>query len=225
LLQPADSLQESCKAKNIFIMLCKLKLIAACLIAIAFISACHPPMNGTKSTLEATAVNSKTASTSSNASQQAMLVDAPQASTTQLSEAAQINAQLGLYYLEQKNIPASKAKLLLALAQAPHDPLVNDAIGYFYEKTADARNAERYYLVAIKFSTKAGATHNNYGAFLYHQHRYQEALTQFVAATKDGAYLNTAAAFKNAGYTALALSDNNAAHIYFNKSMAIDPHQ
>lgn len=201
----------------------KLKLIAVCLIAVVLISACHPPAKYQKGALEATAVNSKTTSANSNVSQQTMTVDTPQAS--QLSEAAQINAQLGLYYLEQKNIPAAKDKLLLALAQAPHDSLVNDAMGYFYEKTADTYNAEHCYLTAIRFSPKAGAAHNNYGAFLYHQHRYREALQQFIAATKDAAYLNTAAAFKNAGYAALALGDNNAAHIYFNKSKAIDPHQ
>lgn len=143
--------------------------------------------------------------------------------SAQLDEAAQINVQLGIYYLEQKDIAAAKAKLLLALAQAPRNALINDAAAYFYEKTGDDSIAEHYYQKAIALAPKAGAAHNNYGAFLYRQHRYQEALAQFIAATADAAYLNTAAAYENAGRAAIALEDKQEARRYFEKAITIDP--
>jgi len=83
-----------------------------------------------------------------------------------LSAAATINTQLALAYLSDDDSEHAKQKLLLAQQQAPKDPVVYNAWGYFYERTHDFVNARRYYQHALQLEPKLGTTNNNYGAFL-----------------------------------------------------------
>lgn len=126
-----------------------------------------------------------------------LLLAACVAPKTQNSAAAAINVQLGLAYLERGDMARAKNKLLLALAQNPSSDTVQDAMGYFLEKSHDIKNAEKYYLKAIAITTHPGAAYNNYGAFLYRQKKYHEALKYFILATKDPDYLHTDMAQKN----------------------------
>lgn len=141
----------------------------------------------------------------------------------QLNNAANANIELGLYYLGQKNIPQAQEKLLLALQQAPQNFVAYDAMGYFLETIQEVSTAEKYYQQAIKINPNNGATHNNYGTFLYRQHRCQEALTQFLIVIQDINYLNLAAAYENAGLTAMCLNKKTQAKKYFAKALLIEP--
>lgn len=141
----------------------------------------------------------------------------------QLNNAANTNIELGLYYLEQKNIPQAQEKLLLALQQSPQNFIAYDAMGYFLETIQEISTAEKYYQQAIKITPNNGAAHNNYGAFLYRQHRCQEALTQFLIVVQDINYLNLAAVYENAGLTAMCLNEKTQAKKYFAKALLIEP--
>jgi type IV pilus assembly protein PilF len=136
----------------------------------------------------------------------------------QNKEAANYNAQLGLAYLQQGNIPVAKNKILLAERQAPDDPLVLDSMAYFLEKIGETDAAERYYLQAIKYSSQDGAVQNNYGTFLCRQKRYRESLQHFMLAVRDIHYLNTAAAYVNASLCAAKIPDKKLAAEYLQKS-------
>src|SRR5438128_2314971 len=94
--------------------------------------------------------------------------------------AANYNVELALSYLQQGNLTRAKYKLLLAQQQAPNDPVVNDAMGYFLERTGEVNKAESYYLQAINAAPKSGAAQNNYGTFLCRQKHYQKAITHFM---------------------------------------------
>jgi type IV pilus assembly protein PilF len=135
-------------------------------------------------------------------------------------EAANYNAQLGLVYLKQGDIKLAKSKLLLALQQAPSDPLILDSMAYFLETTGEIQRAESYYLRAINHASKNGAVQNNYGTFLCRHQRYQESLEHFLLAVKDGNYLNTAQAYENAGLCALKIPNRKLAKEYLCKSNA-----
>lgn len=113
-------------------------------------------------------------------------------------EAAVFNAKLGLAYLEKKDIPRAKAKMLLALQEDPYNPIILDAMGYFLEKTGNVKSAEEYYLRAIRLAPKMGSVQNNYGTYLCRHGKYKEAIKRFLLAVKDPDYLHTANAYKNA---------------------------
>jgi type IV pilus assembly protein PilF len=139
------------------------------------------------------------------------------------AEAAKYNLQLGLAYLKHGDVARAKSKLLLALHENPNDPIILDAMGYFFELTHDLKIAQRYYLQAIKIMPNAGAVHNNYGTYLCRHGYYRKAIEHFLLATKDINYLHVAAAYKNAGLCALKIQDKKLAREYLQKAIQNDP--
>ncbi|MFA6409820.1 MAG: type IV pilus biogenesis/stability protein PilW [Gammaproteobacteria bacterium] len=146
-------------------------------------------------------------------------------SNTPNNMAADSNVKLGLTYLKAGESDLAKKKLLLALEENPQSSLANDAMGYFLESVGDKKAAESYYQNAIVLSNpnEKGASFNNYGTYLFRSGRAKEALKYFRLAIADPKYLQVAAAYENAGFAALALSDKNLARSYFSKSLQYDP--
>jgi len=138
-------------------------------------------------------------------------------------EAAGINTQLGLNYLQEGDIVSAKSKLLLALQEDPNNPMVLDAMGYFWERTGDLDSAEEYYLRAIKLAPNKGEVQNNYGTYLCRHKRYQESINHFLLAVQDVNYLQVAAAYENAGLCALRIPDKKLAHKYLELAVKHDP--
>jgi type IV pilus assembly protein PilF len=139
------------------------------------------------------------------------------------SEVAKINAQLGLAYLEQKNVQRAKLKLLLAMKQSPESPEPWYSMAYFLEATGNKSEARRHYLKAVQLAPLRGDVHNNYGTFLCHEGQYQESIKHFVIAANIPDYLDPAAAFENAGLCALKMSAYQQASGYFKQALARDP--
>jgi type IV pilus assembly protein PilF len=145
-------------------------------------------------------------------------------SNTDKQTAADDNIKLGLAYLQAGDTPRAKEKLLIALAEAPHWAVAQDAMGYFFESTGDKKAAEKYYQEAIALSPHDGASLNNYGAFLCRHHRVLEAEKMFLQAAAVPDYLNTAEAYENAGLCALSDKNyKNKAKYYFTKALQQEP--
>lgn len=136
---------------------------------------------------------------------------------------AKINAQLGLAYLEQKNHQRAKIKLLSALQQAPNIPEPWYSMAYYLEATGDLEAANQHYLKAIEVAPTRGDAHNNYGTYLCRHAHYQEAVQQFMLASKDPEYLDIADAYENAGLCSLKANNNKLAQLYFSKALMQDP--
>lgn len=127
---------------------------------------------------------------------------------------AKINVQLGLAYLDKKEIAQAKLKFLEAKQQAPKEPLVWYSMAYFFERTGDLKKAQSYYQTAISLSPQSGCAHNNYGTFLCRQGKYREAIEQFNLAVQDEYYLDAAGAYQNAWICALRIPDIPLAQYY-----------
>lgn len=136
---------------------------------------------------------------------------------------AKINAQLGIAYLERKNIQRSKQKLLLALKQGPDIPETWYSMGYFLESTGNKDEANKYYLRAIEVAPNRGDAQNNYGTFLCRAGNYSASIQRFLLAVKDPNYLDPAAAYENAGVCAMKIPLYTEAQQYFNQSILQDP--
>ncbi len=139
------------------------------------------------------------------------------------TEAAGYNTRLALNYLQQGDVVKAKSKMLLALQQAPNNPVVLDSMGYLLEKTGESKSAENYYLKALKLAPKDGRIQNNYGTYLCRHGRYKESIKHFVLATEDPNYLHIAAAYDNAGRCALKIPDKKLADTYFKRSSQVNP--
>lgn len=145
------------------------------------------------------------------------------AQKTNLKNAALYNTQLGVAYLEQGHIPRAKKKLLNALEQDPASSEVHAGLGYFFEKTKEFDKAKNHYQKALTLSPGNGAHMNNYGAFLCGQGDYAAAETWFMKAVQDGEYINTAAAYENAGVCAEKAKNYTKAEIWLVKALEQDP--
>ncbi len=141
-----------------------------------------------------------------------------QVNTNQV-RASQDNVVLGLAYLKKGNKIRAKEKLLLAYQELPQDPLVLDAMAYFWDTTQNALLAHKYYKKAYDVAPHNGAVLNNYAVFLCKQHEYQNAERLFLKAAQLPNYINTAKAYENAGVCALKAGEPANAHEYFTKAL------
>lgn len=139
------------------------------------------------------------------------------------SAAANDNMQLGLAYLQQGDRVLAKQKLLLALQQDKNSAQVQDAMAYFLEVMGNTHQAEIYYLRALQLAAHSGAALNNYGVFLCRIGKYEESEKQFLAATQDPNYLNTAKAYENAGLCAEEIPDFHNAMQFLLLAIKQDP--
>lgn len=140
-----------------------------------------------------------------------------------LANAASINTQLGLAYLKQGDISRAKRKLLTAMEQDPRSPDVHAAMAYFFDKTSEFEKAQSLYQKAMALAPEDGAQMNNYGVFLCGRGNYKEAEVYFLKAINNNQYINTSAAYENAGLCAAASSDFIKAKQYLRKAIDQDP--
>lgn len=92
---------------------------------------------------------------------------------------ARKNAELGLHYLHQGYTDLANEKLMTAIKQGPEDANVLGAVGFYYEKTGEIDQANRYFYAAMLYNPNAIAARKNYAAFLCRNGYYQESLQYF----------------------------------------------
>jgi type IV pilus assembly protein PilF len=136
---------------------------------------------------------------------------------------AKVNAQLGMAYLERRDIQRAKQKLLLALKQGPNVAEVVYSMAYFQEATGNTEKAQAFYLQAIKVDPTRGEAQNNYGTFLCRAGKYSESIQHFNLAAQDPNYLNPSSAYENAGLCAMKIPDKKQASQYFQRALNENP--
>jgi len=136
--------------------------------------------------------------------------------------AARFNAELGLHYLQFGKINSAKEKFNLALEQAPNDPLVLDALGFYYEKIGAHDLANQYYFNALLIAPHSGTIRSNYGAFLCRNGYVSEGVFYLVDAAKTPHYPHARNTYQYARYCAEYLHNNvgdNTEYNYYRKML------
>ena len=137
--------------------------------------------------------------------------------------AADLNAQLGLAYMEQGNNEEALKKLQHALDLNPDSASANHYIAELYRKLGKNREAEEHYRKALSVTPSDPMLLNNYGVFLCGQQRLNEALKKFMAAVKQPFYKTPEVAYNNAGLCALQIPDEAKAEEYFRSALRVNP--
>jgi type IV pilus assembly protein PilF len=146
-------------------------------------------------------------------------IPAPPASMniTHPNEAAgRFNAEQGLFYLHSGDTIVAHEKFVLALEQAPTDPLTLDAAAFYYEKTGDLTLANNTFFYALLLAPNSGTIRNNYGAFLCRNGYSHESILYFMKSAKTPHYADAAEAYANAKFCAERLGDK-AEYAYYTK--------
>ncbi len=137
----------------------------------------------------------------------------------QNSEAAELNVELGLSYLQKNRPDLAKIKLDRALRQAPNASRANWAYARLEEKLGNITSAEKYFEKAIKLDPNDADGHNNYGIFLCQQDRVEEAVKQFEMAVANPLYETPEYGYLNAGMCAMSHDDAEQAEGFFRKAL------
>jgi len=137
--------------------------------------------------------------------------------------AAELNAQLGLEYMEQGNDELAMKKFQHALKLDPKSAAAHHYIALLYVKLGKNDEAEEHYRKALDLTPTNPMLLNNYGLFLCREHHLDEAQKKFVAAAKTPFYRTPEVAYTNAGVCAMEVPDFAKAEGFFRQALRINP--
>ncbi len=136
---------------------------------------------------------------------------------------AEINAELGMRYMQQGNLDVALKKLKRALEQDPDLAMAHHYMALLYERYDSTEEAERHFRKALSITPDDPSLKNNYGVFLCGQERYQEAVNIFLEVAKSPYYSRPEEAYENAGLCALRIPDTANAEAYLRLALKFDP--
>ncbi len=136
---------------------------------------------------------------------------------------AQINAELGVRYMQQGKLDVALAKLKRALEQDPDLPAAHHYIAMLYNRLGSPELAEKHFRKALALAPKDPALLNNYGVFLCEQGHYDQAIERFLETLKVVEYRRPDEAYENAGLCALRIPDRARAERYFRHALEANP--
>jgi type IV pilus biogenesis/stability protein PilW len=107
--------------------------------------------------------------------------------------------QMGMTYLEQRNIPSAMRELTKAAELDPENPEIDMALGLAYQARGDMGKAEEYFRRAIGKKSDYAEAHNNLGIVLSQQGKGDEAIREFEMAASNVLYPTPEWAYFNMG--------------------------
>jgi len=113
--------------------------------------------------------------------------------------ASKYNIQLGTEYLKQGNYALAREKLERAYKQNPKDPDVHTSLGLLYDRTGEAKLADKHFKEALRLAPDKPDHSNNYAIYLCKNGRVDEGVTRFVTVASNRYYGTPWVALTNAG--------------------------
>lgn len=136
---------------------------------------------------------------------------------------AEINARLGLSYMQQGSYDVALEKLQRALEQDRNLPVAHHYIAALYNTIRNYELADEHYRRAARLSPNDASILNNYGVFLCEQERFREAEDRFVRAAGIAGNRNPDEAWQNAAFCMLRIPDPDKALNYFREALDVNP--
>ena len=140
-----------------------------------------------------------------------------------LKQAAVLNVQLAIGYIERDQLGIAQEKLNKAIEQDPENIDAYTTMAYLKRKVNEMDQAEEFYLKALEIKPNDPNIHNNYGGFLCQMGRYDEALDEIRRAYEDPFYETPYLAFTNAGTCLLDKGNYKQAETMLRKALREQP--
>jgi type IV pilus assembly protein PilF len=139
-------------------------------------------------------------------------------------QAAQVNAQLALTYLQQGNLQAAREKADKALKQNPRTADTQMAAGFVYDRLGEDKKAKQHFEQAVKLGGKDNPDIlNNAAVFQCRKGDRKQGVEYFLQAAASPLYRTPEVAYANAGYCARSDGRPADAEEYFRRALAIKP--
>jgi len=138
-------------------------------------------------------------------------------------KAAELNAQLGLRYMQQGKNDLALEKLNKARQYNDESVEAHHYLAELYRRLDEREKADEHYEIALDLEPENSSIHNNYGVFLCNAGRYDDAEEQFLEVVKNPVYNGRAATYENLGLCMREGGKNVRAEKYFRKALDINP--
>lgn len=139
------------------------------------------------------------------------------------SQAARVNTQLGLGYMQAGQMERAWDRLNSAIEADPNYATAHNGIALVYDRLNEPVKAEEHFKRAIELNPTDSAAQTNYGVFLCEHGRIDEGEKHFIRAVENPLYGKPAIAYTNAGMCKLRSHDAAAAETYFRSALRADP--
>ncbi|HEX4025259.1 MAG TPA: type IV pilus biogenesis/stability protein PilW [Steroidobacteraceae bacterium] len=139
------------------------------------------------------------------------------------SDAARINVQLGIDYLQRGELALAQTKLQRALGEDAHNPDVHEALAMLDERLGKVGEADKEYRRALDLSQRAPAILNGYAVYLCSHGRATEGVRMFEEAAGNALYRTPWVAYTNAGVCLRTVHRDPEAMQRFMRALQIDP--
>jgi len=135
------------------------------------------------------------------------------------SKAANLNADLGIRYLQKGRLQLANEKLSKALEQSPNSALANHYYAILQQRLGNNLKARQYFTRAVNLNPKDPEIRNNYGSFLCDNGQPETAVQQFMTSINDPLYRTPEFAYTNAGICLRKTGNDTKAEEYFRNAL------
>ncbi len=107
---------------------------------------------------------------------------------------------MGVSFLQEQDAVRALNEFLMAAELAPNDARIQAALAQSYQLRGAYTEAERHYLRALRLAGPDPKVQNNLGSLYLDMHRWDDAITQFRAASESLVFTNQALALTGLGF-------------------------
>lgn len=150
-------------------------------------------------------------------------VGSDQGTTTKKEQAANLNLQLGVQYMQIGNLQVAEQKLLKAQEENPRDPQIHSALALLYVRIGNDPKANIEYKEALRLAPSDPAVLNFYGVYLCGKGRADEGVKYLTQAAQNQLYQTPWAAYTNAGVCLHDAKRAAESEQYFLRAVSIRP--
>ncbi|MFP6804873.1 MAG: type IV pilus biogenesis/stability protein PilW [Pseudomonadales bacterium] len=140
-------------------------------------------------------------------------------------ELVQRHLDLAIGYLRNRDYQRSKEKLAKALDVEPKNADVHATYGLVFQLEGETDLAEEYFKQAVRYDPQSAQIRNSYGAFLFSEKRFHEAVDQLSKASEDRFYPNRPMVFENLGVAYNRIGEPEEAEHAFIRATQLNPQQ
>lgn len=149
----------------------------------------------------------------------------PERNSAEVNELLQRQMDLAVGYLRNRDYARAKEKLNRALEIDDKYSPAHATYGLLFQAEGEIELAEKYFKNAIRFSPEDSQARNMYGAFLFSEKRFHEAVEQLEVASENRFYANRPVVFENLGRSYRRIGDLEGAEYAFTRAIQLNPEQ
>ncbi|SCZ55496.1 type IV pilus biogenesis/stability protein PilW [Thiohalomonas denitrificans] len=143
--------------------------------------------------------------------------------TQHAEKSAEVNAQMGLRYMQQGNNERAMEKLQRALSFDQRHGGANHYLAILYQRLDRPEDAEVHFRRAIRALPDDSSLLNNFGAFLCSSGQYEEGEGLFLEVLDDPVYPQRPAVHENLGLCKTRQGNLQEAETYLRKALSQNP--